>query len=57
MGIKRNSAHRAFKIVLETHTLPLIANVNHSLYRASHAPGSIKRKEIHTQLKGFHWIL
>lgn len=34
--------------MLETHTLPLIADINHSIYGTSHAPGSIKRGEIYT---------
>lgn len=48
MDITWSNAYRAFKTVLETHALSLIGSINHSIYRASHAPGSIKREEICT---------
>lgn len=48
MGITRSNAYNAFKAVLETHALSLIAGINHSIYRALHAPDSIKREEICT---------
>jgi hypothetical protein len=48
MDITRSNPYRAFKAVLETHAFSLIACINHGIYRASHAPGSIKREEICT---------